>query len=99
MGGGGAGAASGGSVPVARRGFLADAHEHHGALRRVGAFYQFRHVELQHHPAGTEGEFTTPVPTPTTTPVTTSSAATVPRSRCARSPRSGPPPRRGRGAR
>ena len=64
--------------------FLADAHEHRGVLRRVGADYQFRHIELQHHLAGGEGPFTG------------SSAATVPRSRCAPSPTSGPPQRRGR---
>lgn len=29
--------------------FLADAHEHRGVLRQAGAFYQFRHVELQRH--------------------------------------------------
>lgn len=28
--------------------FLADAHEQRGVLRRVGAVYQFRHIELQH---------------------------------------------------
>jgi hypothetical protein len=27
--------------------FLADAHEHRGVLRQVGAVYQFRHLELQ----------------------------------------------------
>jgi len=27
--------------------FLADAHGHHGALRQVGAAYQFRHLGLQ----------------------------------------------------
>ncbi|MEU6376276.1 NACHT domain-containing protein [Streptomyces sp. NPDC046909] len=32
--------------------FLADAHENRGVLRRVGAVYQFRHIELQHHLAG-----------------------------------------------
>ncbi|MFI6281404.1 NACHT domain-containing protein [Streptomyces sp. NPDC050988] len=78
-------------LPFDLMAFLADAHEHHGVLRRVGAVYQFRHIELQHHLAGPEGEFTPPV--------TASSAATVPRSRCARSPRSGRPPRRGRAAR
>jgi hypothetical protein len=29
--------------------FLADAHENRGILRQAGAFYQFRHAELQHH--------------------------------------------------
>ncbi|MEV6007024.1 NACHT domain-containing protein [Streptomyces sp. NPDC051976] len=28
--------------------FLADAHEHRGALRQVGSVYQFRHIDLQH---------------------------------------------------
>ncbi|MFG1670574.1 NACHT domain-containing protein [Streptomyces sp. Y7] len=28
--------------------FLTDAHEHRGVLRRTGAVYQFRHIELQH---------------------------------------------------
>jgi hypothetical protein len=32
--------------------FLADAHEQRGVLRQVGAVYEFRHVELQHHLAG-----------------------------------------------
>lgn len=34
--------------------FLADAHEQRGVLRRVGAVYQFRHIELQHHLADRE---------------------------------------------
>ncbi|MFE6160722.1 NACHT domain-containing protein [Streptomyces sp. NPDC056486] len=34
--------------------FLADAHEQRGVLRRVGAVYQFRHVELQHRLADTD---------------------------------------------
>ncbi|MES5822421.1 NACHT domain-containing protein [Streptomyces sp. RG80] len=34
--------------------FLADAHEQRGVLRRAGAVYQFRHIELQHHLAGPE---------------------------------------------
>lgn len=34
--------------------FLADAHEHRGVLRRVGAVYQFRHIELQHHLADSD---------------------------------------------
>ena len=29
--------------------FLADAHETHGILRRVGPYYQFRHTDLQRH--------------------------------------------------
>ncbi|MFD7409541.1 NACHT domain-containing protein [Streptomyces sp. NPDC059866] len=29
--------------------FLQDAHEHRGVLRRVGAVYQFRHIDLQRH--------------------------------------------------
>ncbi|WP_189134598.1 NACHT domain-containing protein [Wenjunlia tyrosinilytica] len=33
--------------------FLADAHERRGVLRQVGAVYQFRHIDLQHHLAGT----------------------------------------------
>ncbi|WP_406328742.1 NACHT domain-containing protein [Streptomyces sp. NBC_00203] len=67
--------------------FLADAHEHRGVLRRVGAVYQFRHIELQHHLADPERQFTG------------STAATVPRSRCAPSPTTGPPPRHGRAGR
>ncbi|MGF0172749.1 NACHT domain-containing protein [Streptomyces sp. Marseille-Q5077] len=35
-------------VPFDLMAFLADAHEHHGVLRRAGAVYQFRHIELQH---------------------------------------------------
>ncbi|MGW1610324.1 NACHT domain-containing protein [Streptomyces sp. NPDC002285] len=35
-------------VPFDLMAFLADAHEHHGVLRRTGAVYQFRHIELQH---------------------------------------------------
>lgn len=34
-------------LPWALMGFLADAHRR-GVLRQVGAFYQFRHIELQH---------------------------------------------------
>lgn len=73
-------------LPLDLMAFLADAHEHRGVLRRVGAVYQFRHIELQHHLAGPERRFTG------------SSAATVPRSRCAPSPTIEPPPRRGRAA-
>ncbi|MER5223839.1 NACHT domain-containing protein [Streptomyces flaveus] len=29
--------------------FLADAHQHRGVLRQVGAIYQFRHIDLQRH--------------------------------------------------
>jgi hypothetical protein len=29
--------------------FLRDAHENRGILRQVGAVYQFKHAELQHH--------------------------------------------------
>jgi hypothetical protein len=36
-------------VPRNLMAFLQDAHEHHGVLRRVGAVYQFRHIELQRH--------------------------------------------------
>ncbi|MFF6980561.1 hypothetical protein ACFZAV_23285 [Streptomyces sp. NPDC008343] len=39
-------------VPFDLMAFLADAHEHHGVLRRTGAVYQFRHIELQHRLAG-----------------------------------------------
>ncbi len=38
-----------GQLPLRLMGFLADAHEHRGVLRQVGAVYQFRHVELQRH--------------------------------------------------
>ncbi|WP_053700230.1 NACHT domain-containing protein [Streptomyces sp. NRRL F-5755] len=34
--------------------FLADAHQHRGVLRQAGAFYQFRHIELQKHLAAGE---------------------------------------------
>jgi hypothetical protein len=36
-----------GRLPWRFMGFLADAHEHHGVLRQVGAVYQFRHLDLQ----------------------------------------------------
>jgi hypothetical protein len=36
-----------GRLPWQLMAFLADAHEQRGVLRRVGAVYQFRHVELQ----------------------------------------------------
>ncbi|MER6847653.1 hypothetical protein AB0A81_26930 [Streptomyces flaveolus] len=36
-----------GRLPWRLMHFLADAHEHRGVLRRVGAVYQFRHAELQ----------------------------------------------------
>ncbi|MFC8092824.1 hypothetical protein [Streptomyces sp. NPDC057301] len=39
-------------VPFDLMAFLADAHEHHGVLRRTGAVHQFRHIELQHRLAG-----------------------------------------------
>ncbi|WP_314409249.1 NACHT domain-containing protein [Streptomyces kroppenstedtii] len=35
-------------LPLDLLAFLADAHEQRGVLRRVGAVYQFRHIELQH---------------------------------------------------
>ncbi len=41
-------------VPFDLMAFLGDAHEHRGVLRRVGAVYQFRHIELQHRLADTE---------------------------------------------
>lgn len=34
--------------------FLADAHERRGVLRQAGAFYQFRHAELQRHLANNQ---------------------------------------------
>ncbi|MGW2770748.1 NACHT domain-containing protein [Streptomyces sp. NPDC001275] len=37
------------SMPLKIIGFLTDAHEKRGVLRRVGAVYQFRHVELQRY--------------------------------------------------
>ncbi|WLW56280.1 NACHT domain-containing protein [Streptomyces sp. YU58] len=40
-------------VPYDLMGFLADAHDR-GVLRRVGAVYQFRHIELQHRLAANE---------------------------------------------
>ncbi|MFJ2008105.1 NACHT domain-containing protein [Streptomyces chartreusis] len=36
-------------VPSDLMSFLADAHEHRGVLRQVGAVYQFRHIDLQRH--------------------------------------------------
>ncbi|MEU9467381.1 NACHT domain-containing protein [Streptomyces avermitilis] len=36
-------------APWRLMGFLADAHEHRGVLRQVGAVYQFRHRNLQRH--------------------------------------------------
>ncbi|MFD0009012.1 NACHT domain-containing protein [Streptomyces sp. NPDC127178] len=36
-------------VPPDLMAFLADAHEHRGVLRQVGAVYQFRHIDLQRH--------------------------------------------------
>ncbi|MEU9787573.1 NACHT domain-containing protein [Streptomyces phaeochromogenes] len=36
-------------LPFDAVGFLKDAHQHRGVLRQVGAVYQFRHLELQHH--------------------------------------------------
>ncbi|MGN9796144.1 NACHT domain-containing protein [Streptomyces sp. OZ13] len=38
-----------GRAPRDLMGFLADAHERHSVLRRVGAVYQFRHLDLQQH--------------------------------------------------
>jgi hypothetical protein len=37
-----------GHLPWRLMDFLADAHQKRGVLRQVGAYYQFRHVELQH---------------------------------------------------
>ncbi|WFB05602.1 NACHT domain-containing protein [Streptomyces sp. LX-29] len=37
-------------------GFLVDAHQQHTVLRRVGAVYQFRHLDLQGHLAVLSGE-------------------------------------------
>ncbi|NGO81088.1 NACHT domain-containing protein, partial [Streptomyces sp. YC504] len=36
-------------VPWRLTAFLQDAHEQRGVLRQVGAAYQFRHIDLQHH--------------------------------------------------
>ncbi|MGY5099489.1 NACHT domain-containing protein [Streptomyces sp. 900105245] len=36
-------------VPWRLMTFLQDAHEHRGVLRQVGAVYEFRHLDLQHH--------------------------------------------------
>lgn len=41
-------------LPYDLMAFLADAHDR-GVLRRVGAVYQFRHIELQHRLAATRG--------------------------------------------
>ncbi|GAA3101148.1 NACHT domain-containing protein [Streptomyces echinatus] len=41
-----------GHLPWRFMSFLADAHERRGVLRQVGAVYQFRHIDLQHHLAG-----------------------------------------------
>jgi hypothetical protein len=41
-----------GRLPWRLMRFLADAHVHRGVLRQAGAFYQFRHAELQRHLAG-----------------------------------------------
>jgi hypothetical protein len=35
-------------LPYDLMAFLADAHEERGVLRRTGAVYRFRHIELQH---------------------------------------------------
>ncbi|MFE2155811.1 NACHT domain-containing protein [Streptomyces lavendulae] len=43
-----------GRLPWRLMHFLADAHEHRGVLRQVGAVYQFRHAELQRRVAGEE---------------------------------------------
>ncbi len=40
-------------LPYDLMAFLADAHDR-GVLRRTGAVYQFRHIELQHHLAGAD---------------------------------------------
>lgn len=57
--------------------FLADAHRHHAVLRRAGAVYQFRHLELQHHL--THGTGTAPCPRPDCCP--SPAPVTVPASR------------------
>ncbi|MFD5016174.1 NACHT domain-containing protein [Streptomyces chartreusis] len=44
--------------------FLADAHENRGVLRRTGAVYQFRHIELQHRLAEAEPGTVNPSPRP-----------------------------------
>ncbi|MCX4615621.1 MULTISPECIES: hypothetical protein [Streptomyces] len=36
-------------IPRNLMAFLADAHQHRGVLRQVGAVYQFRHIDLQRH--------------------------------------------------
>jgi hypothetical protein len=38
-----------GRVPFRTMRFLHDAHVNRGVLRQVGAFYQFRHIELQRY--------------------------------------------------
>jgi hypothetical protein len=43
-----------GRMPWRLMGFLADAHERRGILRRVGGVYQFRHLTLQEHLAHPE---------------------------------------------
>jgi len=44
-----------GRLPWRLMGFLADAHEHRGVLRQVGAVYQLRHAQLQRHLANHPG--------------------------------------------
>jgi hypothetical protein len=41
-----------GRVPIRFMAFLGDAHAHRGVLRRSGATYQFRHIELQRRLTG-----------------------------------------------
>ncbi|WP_185123905.1 NACHT domain-containing protein [Streptomyces sp. TLI_185] len=41
-------------IPRNLMAFLADAHQHRGVLRQVGAVYQFRHIDLQRHLARVE---------------------------------------------
>ena len=43
-------------LPCDLMAFLADAHEHRGVLRRTGAVYQFRHIELQHRLADADAD-------------------------------------------
>ncbi|NUS17382.1 MAG: hypothetical protein HOV92_20970 [Streptomyces sp.] len=56
-------------IPFRLTEFLTDAHEHRAVLRRVGAVYQFRHLELQHHlaPPGDSARDAQPTRCPGTT--------------------------------
>ncbi len=46
-----------GDLPVRLAEFLDDAHRNREVLRRVGAIYQFRHLDLQRRPAGAGSAF------------------------------------------